>query len=122
MLHIPLPKDPSFPLLGLNKRINPSPRQIYRFGTKAGFYGEELLAPRQKHKIEYHPLSAVGVCFFQLFAAVRHIGGRSSNRNSRKRHVVVTKTHFSRYGQALGPKKKKKIFLTTEYLKLLSHL
>jgi hypothetical protein len=65
------------------------------------FYGEELLAPRPTPKLEDHPLSAVGDCLFNLFAATLHIGGRSSIRNLRTRHAVVTGTHLSWYNRLL---------------------
>ena len=58
------------------------------------FYSEGLLAPRPTPKLEDHPLSAVRNCLFNLFAATLHIGGRSSIRNLRTRHVVVTGTHY----------------------------
>ena len=45
-------------------------------------------------KLEDHPLSAVHDCLFNLFAATLHIGGRSSIRNLRTRHAVVTETHY----------------------------
>jgi len=41
-------------------------------------------------------LSAVLDCLFNLFTATFHIGGRSSIRNLRTRHAVVTGTHLSR--------------------------
>jgi hypothetical protein len=59
------------------------------------FYGEDLLAPRPTPKLEDHPLSAVRDCLFNLFAATLHIGARSSIRNLRTRHAVVTGTHLS---------------------------
>jgi len=55
-----------------------------------------LFAPRPTPKLEDHPLSAVHNCLFNLFAATLHIGGRSSIRNMRARHAVVTGTHLSR--------------------------
>jgi hypothetical protein len=58
------------------------------------FYGEGLLAPRPNPKLENHPSSAVRGCLFNLFTATLHIGGRSSIRNLRTRHVVVTGTHI----------------------------
>ena len=61
------------------------------------FYGEELLAPLPTPKLEGHPLSAVRDCLFNLFAATLHIGGRSSIRNLRTRHDVVTGTHKHGY-------------------------
>ena len=59
-----------------------------------GFHGEALLAPRPTPKLEDHPSSAVRDCLFNLFAATLHIGGRSSIRNLRTRHAVVTGTHL----------------------------
>ena len=59
-----------------------------------GFHGEALLAPRPTPKLENHPLLAVRDCLFNLFAATLHIGGRSSIRNLRTRHTVVTGTHY----------------------------
>ena len=58
------------------------------------FYREGLLAPRPTTKLEDHPLSAVRDCLFNLFAATLLIGGRSSTRNLRTRHAVVTGTHY----------------------------
>jgi hypothetical protein len=53
-----------------------------------------LLAPRLPPKLEDHPLSAVCDCLFNIFAATLHIGGRSSIRNPRKRHAMMTGTHL----------------------------
>jgi len=53
-----------------------------------------LLAPRPTSKLEDHPSSAVRGCLFNLFTAALHIGGRSSIRNLRTRHAVVTGTHI----------------------------
>ena len=58
------------------------------------FYREGLLAPRPTPKLEDHPLSAVHNCLFNIFAATFHIGSRSSTRNLRMRHAVVTGTHI----------------------------
>ena len=60
------------------------------FHNYASFLDEELLAPRPTAKLEDHPLSAVRDGLFNIFAATLHIGGRSSNRNLRTRHAVVT--------------------------------
>jgi len=60
------------------------------------FYGEDLLAPPPTLKLEDHPLSAALDCLFNIFAATRHIGGRSSIRNLKMRHAVVTGTRLSR--------------------------
>jgi len=56
------------------------------------FYGE-LLAPSPTPKLEDHSLSAVRHC---LFVATHPIGGRTSSRNLRTRHAVVTGTYLSR--------------------------
>ena len=60
-----------------------------------GFHGETLLVPRPTPNLKDHPLSALRVCLFNLFAATLHIGGRSSIRNLRTRHAVVTGTHIA---------------------------
>ena len=46
-------------------------------------------------KPEENPLSAVRDCFFNVIAPTLHIGGRSSIRNLRTRHAVVTVIYFS---------------------------
>ena len=46
-------------------------------------------------KLEDHHLSAVRDCLFNILAATLHIGGRSSIRNLRTRHAVVTGAHLS---------------------------
>jgi len=61
------------------------------------FYGENLSTPRPNPKLEDHPLPAVGDCSFNIFAATLHIAGRSSIRNLRTRHAVVTGTHYTEY-------------------------
>jgi len=58
------------------------------------FYGKELLAPRPTAELEDHPLSAVRDCLFNIFAATVHIGCRSSIRNLRTRHAVVTRPTY----------------------------
>jgi len=62
------------------------------FHNMVRFYGEELLAPRPKPKLEDHPMSAVRDCLFSIFTAILHIGGRFSIRNRRTGHAVVTGT------------------------------
>jgi len=52
------------------------------------------LAPRPTPKLQDHPSSAVRDCLFNLFAATLLIGGRSSIRNLRTRHAMVTGTHY----------------------------
>jgi hypothetical protein len=69
---------------------------VWLFGNKIRVYGEELLASRPPPKLEDHSLSAVRDCLFNICAATLYIRGRSSIRNLRKRHTVVTGTHLSR--------------------------
>jgi len=57
-------------------------------------YSEELLAPNQTPKLGVHLLSAVRGCLFHIFTATLHIGGRSSIRNLRTCHAMVTGTHL----------------------------
>jgi len=59
------------------------------------FYSEKLLALRPTTKLEDRPLSEVRDCLFNIFAATLHIGRRSSIRNLRTRHAVMTRTHLS---------------------------
>jgi len=66
------------------------------FLTRYVFYDEDMLEPRPTPKLEDQPLSAVRDCLFNIFAATLHIGGRSSIRNLRTRHAVVTGNHLSR--------------------------
>jgi hypothetical protein len=65
------------------------------FRNYTSFYGEELLAPHTTPKLEDHPLSAVRDCLFNIFPATLRTGGRSSIRNLKTRHAVVTGTHLS---------------------------
>jgi hypothetical protein len=67
---------------------------VWTFRNMTRFYGE-MLAPRPTPKLEDHPLSALYDCLFNIFAATVHIRGRSSFRNLRTRHAVVTGTHLS---------------------------
>jgi hypothetical protein len=94
---------PAAILSQLDPSISPSPALclwIRVFHNKIRSYGEELLAPRPKLKLEDHNLSAVRECSFNIIAATFHIGCCSSIRNPRKRHTVVTGTHLS-HGQYL---------------------
>jgi len=58
------------------------------------FHRKGLLAPCPSLKLEDHPLSAVHDCLFNLFEATLHIRGRSSIRNLRTHHAMVTGTHY----------------------------
>jgi len=55
------------------------------FPNKIRFHREELLAPRPIPKLEYHPLSALRDCLFNIFPTTIHIVGRSSIPNRRTR-------------------------------------
>ena len=66
-----------------------------RIFLNMGFHGEAFLAPRPTPKLEDHPLPAARDCLFNIFAAILHIGGRSSIRNLRTCHAVVTGTHIT---------------------------
>ena len=68
---------------------------LWLFRNIVRFYREELLALRPTPKLEDHPLSAVRDYLFNIFAATLHIAGRSSFRNLRTRHAVMTGTHLS---------------------------
>jgi hypothetical protein len=50
----------------------PGSRLCRLFLNIINFYGEELLAPRPTPKLDYHPLSAVRDCLFNVFAATLH--------------------------------------------------
>jgi len=76
--------------------MNPDMRQVFMFRNKASYFGEELSSPHQTPELEDHPLSAVRSCLFSIFAATRHIGGRSSICNMRTCLAVVTGTDLSR--------------------------
>jgi hypothetical protein len=66
---------------------------VWTFRNMTHFYGEDLLAPRPTLNWG-PPLSAVLHWLFKIFAATLHMGRRSSFRNLRTRHVVVTGTHL----------------------------
>jgi hypothetical protein len=83
---------PPVPNLGQIDPVLPRPLRMVR--NMICFYGEELLAPRPTPKLYEHPLSAVRDILFDIFAATLHIGGRSSIRNLRTRHTMVTETHL----------------------------
>jgi len=58
--------------------------------NKASFYDKQLLLPRTTPKLEDHPLSVVCNCLFNIFATILHSGGRSSIRNLRTSHALVS--------------------------------
>jgi len=55
-------------------------------------YGEKVVSALPITTLEDHPLSAVCVCLFNIFAATLHIGGRSSIRNLKTRPAVLRGT------------------------------
>jgi len=61
------------------------------FRNYVSIYGEELLAPRTTSKLVVRPLSYVGGCLFNIFAATLQIGWHSSIRILRTPHSVVTR-------------------------------
>jgi hypothetical protein len=96
LLTFPIPNLMTIFLLLMSYQIiSPSPKlSVWRFRNKIRFYGEELLASRPVPNLKDHPLSAVRDCLFNIFAATLHTGGRSSIRNWRKRHAVVTGPNY----------------------------
>jgi hypothetical protein len=91
--HVPLS------LLRSYYSISPGPRLcLWMFRNKDSFsqWGG-VVSPRPIPKLKNHPFSAVRDCLFNIFAATLHTGSRSSIRNLRTRHAVVTATHFQRF-------------------------
>jgi hypothetical protein len=68
------------------------PRLCIVFRNIVFFYGEELLAPRPTPKLEDHPCRLSATAYLQLPSI---FGGRSSIRNPRTRHAVVTGIHWT---------------------------
>ena len=91
----PPPGDPSGGVVYLPIALSLEEASYLQYFLTWMFYREGLLAPRPTPKLEDHPLSAVHDCLFNLFAATLHKGGRSSIRNLRTRHAVVTGTHYT---------------------------
>ena len=90
----PAPRDPSGGVFYLRIVLSSEETsRLWAFHNILFFHGEELLSPRPTPKLEHHPLSAVWDCLLNLFAATLHIGGRSSIRNLRTHHDVMTGTH-----------------------------
>jgi hypothetical protein len=86
--------DVSFPLLWSYQSISPRPRHGFTFRNKASSCDEELSALCPNPKLQDHPSSTFRDSLFCIFAATVHNGGRSSIRNLRTRHAVVTGTHL----------------------------
>jgi hypothetical protein len=49
--------------------LSPGPRRFEIFPNMIAFYSDGLLVPRPTPKLEYHHLSAVRNCLFNIFAA-----------------------------------------------------
>ena len=90
---LPPPGDPGGGVVYLRIVLSPEESSRLWVFLNISFYRERLLAPRPTPKLENNPSSAVRDCLFNLFAATLLIGGRSSIRNLRTRHAVVTGTH-----------------------------
>jgi hypothetical protein len=82
-------------LLRLYQSVRPGPGHVYLFCNKATFYSNELLGPRPTSNLEDHPFLAVLDCLCTISMPSFHVGGRSSVRNLRTCHAVVTGTHLS---------------------------
>ena len=77
------------------------------------FLQKGVVSPSPNPQAGGPPLSAVRDCLFNLFAATLLIGGRSSIRNLRTRHSVVTGTHYMLIARLLdGLLQIKKIVMT----------
>jgi len=104
---IPLPEDPSYKISCpffvalVAPKYQSGPRlSLWLFRNVIRFYGEELLAPSRKPKLEGHLMLAVRDCLFNIrfvfvFVAVLHIGGRSSICILRTLYAVVRGTYLS---------------------------
>jgi hypothetical protein len=64
------------------------------FRNYVRFCGGDLLASRPKPKLGDHTFSALRDCLLNVFAVTLHTGRRSSIRNLRTRHVLVTEAHL----------------------------
>jgi hypothetical protein len=91
---LPPPGDPNGGVVYLRIVLSPEEASLHGYFLTYVFYAEGLLALRPTPNLEDHPSSAVRGCLFNLFTATLHIGGRSSIRNLRTRHTVVTETHI----------------------------
>jgi hypothetical protein len=81
------------------------------------FLRREVVSTLWDPKLEDHPLSAVRDCLFNILVATLHIAGRSSIRNLRTRHVLVTGTHLSRPALStpfLNPDNERRRFLVDD--------
>ena len=81
----------SIPLLTSHHSISPGPRLISQHNT---FLRWAVVSTSPNLHAGGPLLSAVRD-LFNIFAPTVHIGGRSSIRNLRTRHAVVTRTHLS---------------------------
>ena len=108
--HIPPPGDPMFPLetlppgdpsggvVYLRIVLSPEEASCLQVFLNMNVLQGGVVSTSPNPQAGDHRLSAVHDCLFNLFAATLHIGGRSSIRNLRARHAVVTGTHYTRMG------------------------
>ena len=80
----------------LSLSCSTGPSHIFMFRNKASLNGEKLSVPQPTPKLEDHLLSDIRDSLFNTIEATLHTRGRSSIRNLRTRHAVVTWTHLSR--------------------------
>jgi hypothetical protein len=81
--------------------ISPGPRHVFMFRSKGIFTVRCCQHLSQPQSWRTTPCRPFGDYSFDIFAATLHIRGRSSIRNLRTRHVVVTETHLSRDNKLL---------------------
>jgi len=88
------PGDPSGGVVYLRIVLSPEGSSRLWVFLNFSFHREGLLAPRPTPKLEDYPFVGFPRLLFNIFADTLHIGGRSSIRNLRTRHAVVTGTHW----------------------------
>ena len=71
------------------------PWAVWTFRNKITFLRGVIVSTSPNPKLQDRPLSAVRDCLFNIFTTTFLIGGRSSIRELRTRHAVVTGTHLS---------------------------
>jgi hypothetical protein len=69
---------PPVPILSPYQWINLGLRHWFISYNMIHFYGEELFAHHQNPKLDFHPLSGIHQCLFNIFKATLHIGVGSS--------------------------------------------
>jgi hypothetical protein len=72
------------------------PDILWNVRNVVSFYDKGLLVSRITSNLTERPLSSAYDCLFNTFSTVLRQEGRSSTRNLRTSHVLVTETHLSR--------------------------